>query len=48
MKSYLKTTYCKIIEILDVSDKITKYLKINKLPYSLQFENPLWGCQTQN
>ena len=30
MKTYLKTTYHEIIEILDVSDKITKYLKLNK------------------
>ena len=33
MKTYLKTTYCEIIEILDVSYKITKYLKLNKLPH---------------
>ena len=33
MKTYLKTTYREIIEILDVSDKITKYLKLNKLPH---------------
>ena len=33
MKTYLKTTYLEIIEILDVSDKITKYLKLNKLPH---------------
>ena len=33
MKSYLKTTYREIIEILDVSDKIIKYLKLNKLPH---------------
>ena len=33
MKTYLKTTYREIIEILDVSDKITTYLKLNKLPH---------------
>ena len=33
MKTYLKTTYREIIEILDVSDKITKYLKLKKLPH---------------
>lgn len=33
MKTYLKTTYREIIEILDVSDKITKFLKLNKLPH---------------
>ena len=33
MKTYLKTTYREIIEILDVSDKIIKYLKLNKLPH---------------
>ena len=33
MKTYLKTTCSKIIKILDVSDKITKYLKLNKLPH---------------
>ena len=33
MKTYLKITYCEIIEILDVSDKITKYLKLNRLPH---------------
>ena len=33
IKTYLKTTYHEIIEILDVSDKITKYLKLNKLPH---------------
>ena len=33
MKTYLKTTYREIIEILDVSDKITKFLKLKKLPH---------------
>ena len=33
MKTYLKTTYRKIIEILDVFDKITKFLKLFKLPH---------------
>ena len=33
MKTYLKTTYREIIEILDISDKITTYLKLNKLPH---------------
>ena len=33
LKTYLKTTYREIIEILDVSDKITNYLKLNKLPH---------------
>ena len=33
MKTYLKTIYREIIEILDVSDKITKYLKLNTLPH---------------
>ena len=33
MKTYLKTTYREIIEFLDVSDKITKFLKLNKLPH---------------
>ena len=33
MKTYLKITYREIIEILDVSDKITKFLKLNKLPH---------------
>ena len=33
MKTYLKSTYREIIEFLDVSDKITKFLKLTKLPH---------------
>ena len=33
IKTYLKTTYREIIEILEVSNKITNYLKLNKLPH---------------
>ena len=33
MKTYIKTTYREIIEILEVSDKITKFLKLTKLPH---------------
>ena len=33
MKTYLKTTYREIIEILDVSYNMTKYLKLNKLSH---------------
>ena len=33
MKTYLKTTYREIIEILELSDKITKFLKLTKLPH---------------
>ena len=33
MKTYQKTTYHEKIEILDASDKITKYLKLKKLPH---------------
>ena len=29
----MKTTYRKVIEILEVSNKITKYLKLKKLPH---------------
>ena len=33
MKNYLKTTYCEIIEISDVSDKITPFMKLTKLSH---------------
>ena len=33
MKTYLKTTYREIIDILEVSDKIIKFLKLIKLPH---------------
>ena len=33
IKICLKIIYCEIIEILDVFDKITKYLKLNKLTH---------------
>ena len=32
LKTYLKTTYREIIEILEGNDKIIKYLKLKKLP----------------
>ena len=48
MKTYLKTTYHEIIEILDVSDKITKYLKLKKLLITQQSRNSSYECQTQN
>ncbi|MDO5824385.1 hypothetical protein [Methanobrevibacter sp.] len=34
IKTYMKTTYREIIEILEASDKITKFLKLTKLPYN--------------
>ena len=33
MKTYLKTTYCEIIECLELMDKIRKFLGLNKLPH---------------
>ncbi|MEE1134592.1 MAG: hypothetical protein UHW60_07465 [Methanobrevibacter sp.] len=42
MKTYLKTTYREIIEILDVSDKITKFLKLNKLPHYTTIQKILY------